>query len=211
MRTSVPLSNYKPQLDGLRAIAVMFVFLHHWTQLGFDLGIIGVQLFFVLSGFLITGILLDLRQSVDSGSQTVGFSLRHFYVRRFLRILPLYYFCLLFFVCLDRFSIRETIVWHSLFLSNVLFFLQGEFHGPFSHFWTLAVEEQFYIFWPWVVLLLPLRFLPRVLVLLIVLSLVVRAALFFGGHVRFAQHSTLVFANFDTLGLGALAGCFARA
>ena len=60
-------SGYKPQLDGLRIIAVTLVFFHHWTTFGHELGIMGVQLFFVLSGFLITGILLGERREIEAG------------------------------------------------------------------------------------------------------------------------------------------------
>jgi peptidoglycan/LPS O-acetylase OafA/YrhL len=195
---------YKPELCGLRALAVVLVFLHHWTSIGCNVGIIGVQLFFVLSGFLITRILLECRHLLDSGVQTAAFSLRQFYLRRILRIFPLYYLCLSAFAGLNVFQLRETLLWHSFYLSNVLFFIRGEFGGLFSHFWSLAVEEQFYFFWPWVVLLVPARFLPAILAVLISASPLVRAALFIGGRENFAQHSTLLFANFDTLGLGAL-------
>ena len=196
---------HMPQLDGLRTLAVSLVFLHHWTELGRGLGIIGVQLFFVLSGFLITGILLRLCASVESGRQSVAFSLRQFYARRFLRIFPLYYACLLLFVAMNRFGIRETAPWHFLYLSNVLFFLQGHFGGSFSHFWSLAVEEQFYLFWPLVVLLTPRARLPWMLGVMILIGPLTRAGIFLSGGEHFAQHSTLLPANLDTLGLGALA------
>ena len=86
------------QLDSLRAIAVAGVLLqHYWlpTYAVAETGAMGVHLFFVLSGFLITGILLKTRAAVDAGAATTGFSLRRFYLRRFLRIFPLYYLVLL--------------------------------------------------------------------------------------------------------------------
>src|SRR5215510_9048834 len=83
------------QLDGLRAIAVLLVCWHHWMpkryHLGLNLGSTGVDLFFVLSGFLITGILLACRRALDEKGQSVAFTARRFYARRFLRIFPLYY------------------------------------------------------------------------------------------------------------------------
>ncbi len=82
-----------PQLDGLRAFAVGAVLLHHFFRLprigGVDFALLGVWLFFVLSGFLITGILLRARDQVDYGGSPSGFVLRQFYIRRFLRIFPL--------------------------------------------------------------------------------------------------------------------------
>lgn len=200
-----------PQLDGLRAIAVILVFLHHWSLPDSGLGIIGVQLFFVLSGFLITRILLELRNTSDTSGQTIRFSLRQFYARRFLRIFPLYYFCLILFVILDRFAIRETAIWHFFYLSNFRFFFLGAFEGPFSHFWTLAVEEQFYLIWPFVVLLAPRRRLPQILVLFIVLAPLTRAAFWATMGQHFASTSTLLPANLDTLGLGALGACWREA
>ena len=204
---AVAWGNWIPQLDGLRTIAVTLVFFHHWTAVGHNLGIIGVQLFFVLSGFLITGILLRERREVETGGQSIGFSIRQFYARRFLRIFPLYYFCLLLFIILGRFEIRKTFLWFFFYLSNVLFCLKGGFSGPFSHFWSLAVEEQFYLFWPLVVLLTPRRRLPPVLLMLILLSPLARAATFLSGHAEFAQTSTMVWANLDTLGMGSLLAC----
>ena len=201
------IRGYMPQLDGLRAIAVTLVFFHHWTTVGHGLGIIGVQLFFVLSGFLITGILLGERREVENGAQSVGFSMRQFYMRRFLRIFPLYYFCLLVFIVLGRFEIRQTFPWHFIYLSNIYFCLRGEFWGPFSHFWSLAVEEQFYLFWPCLVLLASRKRLPAILVALIVLAPITRVITFLSGHENFVQTNTMVWANLDTLGMGALIAC----
>lgn len=200
-------SQWFSQLDGLRAIAVTLVFIHHWTVAGKGVGFIGVQLFFVLSGFLITGILLRERNEVDAGGQTIGFSIKQFYIRRFLRIFPLYYFCLFFCLALGRFEIRHTFFWHFFYLSNVLFFLRNDFFVPFAHFWSLAVEEQFYLFWPWVVLLTPRRWLPSVLVALMAFSPLSRLAVLLSGHPDYVQTSTMVWANFDTLGMGALLAC----
>ncbi len=95
------------QLDGLRAIAVFLVLIQHFVPQGHVLlklitwGTIGVQLFFVLSGFLITRILLDARTRIDCGATTLGFTLRQFHIRRILRIFPVFYVSLL------RESVRE--------------------------------------------------------------------------------------------------------
>ena len=88
-------AHYMPQLDGLRAFAVGAVLIHHFFQParvgGVDFALLGVWLFFVLSGFLITGILLRSRDQVDYSGYPSGFVLRQFYIRRFLRIFPLYF------------------------------------------------------------------------------------------------------------------------
>ncbi|HYS57221.1 MAG TPA: acyltransferase [Burkholderiales bacterium] len=152
-----------PTLDGLRAIAILLVVPHNLNLMVTFGGVahlflavlyrgwIGVQLFFVLSGFLITGILLDARNAPDY--------YRSFFVRRVLRIFPLYYATLLvLFVLLPALGLlpssfkRDTMVElsHWAYFSN----WYGAFHpgeAAVSHFWSLAVEEQFYLLWPFVI------------------------------------------------------------
>ena len=169
-------------LDGLRAIAVGLVLLHHLvplhrivphppgTKVGNvvpPLGYIGVSLFFVLSGFLITRILLAGRERVDAGHTTTPRLLGAFYVRRTLRIFPLYYATLLVLTLLDTGLVRDRIAWHATYTSNWLFSSAAAWSagGSERHFWTLAVEEQFYLLWPWLMLLVPARLLPGALVL----------------------------------------------
>jgi peptidoglycan/LPS O-acetylase OafA/YrhL len=150
---------YVPQLDALRGIAVAAVAYSHWIapqyQFGVRWGTVGVTLFFVLSGYLISGILLNCRAHSDR-----PFALRSFYARRFLRIFPLYYLVLLILVTVNLPPVRQTIFWHLAYLSNFYFLYHGGWHGPISIFWTLAVEEQFYLFWPTVLLFVPKRAVP---------------------------------------------------
>jgi peptidoglycan/LPS O-acetylase OafA/YrhL len=158
------------QLDGLRAFAVALVLGYHFyrpVREYVHLGGIGVRVFFVLSGFLITGILLRSRALRDNGEATAGLALRHFYIRRFLRIFPLYYFALALAWLGNVSATRQEIVWHASYLSNVRFFLvnavdPGRWGGNVGHFWSLAVEEQFYLLWPWVILFAPRRWLPGI-------------------------------------------------
>lgn len=149
------------QLDGLRAIAVLLVCWHHWMpkrwHLGINWGSTGVDLFFVLSGFLITGILLACRRPLEEGRQGVAFTAKRFYIRRFLRIFPLYYAVL---ALASVVLALEPGVLVSLW--TYTFNLYGAWRGMLSgtlvsHFWSLAVEEQFYLVWPWVILLVPRR------------------------------------------------------
>lgn len=153
---------YMPQLDAVRAFAVFAVMTCHLYPSPYtsQAGGQGVTLFFVLSGFLITGILLKCRTYVARGQSRL-FTLRQFYVRRFLRIFPLYYFVLAVLWIIHDPTIRAHPVWHLAYLSNVLESIQAaHLYFPQSsvgHFWSLAVEEQFYLVWPWVVLFLPRR------------------------------------------------------
>jgi len=153
-----------PALDGVRAIAILLVIPHNLNLIVepkgtfaylvvsyLDRGWIGVQLFFVLSGFLITGILLDT-------SDTPGY-LRSFFVRRALRIFPLYYALLLFvFVFLPAAGLFPPSLPRSAGteLSYWLFFANwyGPEHpgqGSMTHLWSLSVEEQFYLIWPFMI------------------------------------------------------------
>ena len=136
-----------PELDGLRAFAFAAVAVHHWRPRHFDFPLVsGVHLFFVLSGFLITGILLDARtRNETSASQGVLPTLRAFYVRRFLRIFPLYYAALAIATWFDVAGLRQSWPWHASYLSNYQIFLKNDWIGLVGHFWTLAVEEQFYL------------------------------------------------------------------
>src|SRR5215475_11338787 len=117
-------THYMPQLDGLRAFAVGAVLIHHFFQParigGVDFALLGVWLFFVLSGFLITGILLRSRDQIDFNGVHTGSVLRQFYLRRVLRIFPLYYLVLFVAAMLDLGDVRNTILWHLSYLSNYL-------------------------------------------------------------------------------------------
>jgi peptidoglycan/LPS O-acetylase OafA/YrhL len=161
-----------PQFDGLRALAVSCVAIAHWITpypLGLPFGAIGVLTFFVLSGFLISGILLD---SWAPGEDESGRwrQLRIFYTRRFLRIFPLYYATLAIAYYLNVESVRETIGVTLTYVTNFHLFLRGDWQGRISHLWSLAVEEQFYLFWPFLVLFLLRRFLLWAIVGLIILA-----------------------------------------
>lgn len=209
MRDSEP--KHLVQLDGLRGIAVVFVLIGHFHPITgpvytlFPWGELGVHLFFVLSGFLITSILLRCRTLVESEQQSSAGAIRQFYIRRFLRIFPLYYATLGILAWLDYPDLRESIGWHLSYLSNYYFIISNSGHGRIAHFWTLAVEEQFYLTWPFLILLLPRRRL-----LPLVVAVIVIAPLF-----RLGVSATLpkeyylarwwaLFANLDTIGMGAL-------
>lgn len=200
--------NYMKQLDGLRALAVLAVLYTHYLPsaywpLNVYWGEYGVQLFFVLSGFLITTILLKCRQNIASKSVTASFTLRRFYIRRFLRIFPLYYAVLIFLALLNISPVRETLIWHIPYLSNVYFFLRGDWHGSVSHLWSLAVEEQFYLIWPFLILCLPQKLLLPTIVIFISSAPTFRLISTIAGLNQFATW-VLAPSCFDTLGLGSL-------
>ena len=153
---------HMPQLDSLRALAFLGVAASHWfsnKNLISLFGGTGVQLFFVLSGFLITGILLEYRRLQEgSGWLTAGSALRTFYARRFLRILPLYYGVIAVTAILNVQPIRTYWPWHAAYVPNFLYAIDKPSSGdPFTHFWSLGVEEQFYFVWPFLIFFAPLR------------------------------------------------------
>ena len=199
-----------PQLDGLRGCAVLFVLIFHLIPRPFDnspLGWMGVRLFFVLSGFLITGILLRARDRVRSGAQGAGFALRQFYTRRVLRIFPIYYLMLLILFAFNAEEVRTKILWHLGYLSNVRFVIDDYFARWVGHFWTLSIEEQFYLVWPVVILFTPRKALLPVLIAAVISGPVYRLAsqLFaFSGMAC----EVLLPACSDTLAAGALMAAF---
>jgi peptidoglycan/LPS O-acetylase OafA/YrhL len=139
---------HKPQLDGLRFLAFLAVFYFHARPGRYFWGPQGVQVFFTLSGFLITRILI-LGESGDLRAD-----LRRFYIRRTLRIFPLYYAVVLGLWL----SVRlDGVGWYLAYLYNVRAFLIRGWGGPVGHFWTLCVEEQFYLLYPLALLMTPPR------------------------------------------------------
>jgi len=155
-------ARYRSEIDGLRAIAVLSVVLYHFGIPGFTGGFVGVDIFFVISGFLIGGILW--REYVETGSVWM----LHFYVRRFRRLAPAFFVMALVvsgvaWLLLLPFEFREfgkTLIASTVYLSNVLFyrgagyFDTGAEEKVLLHTWSLAVEEQFYIFLPVFILVL---------------------------------------------------------
>ena len=163
-----------PALDGLRAVAIAMVVAFHYGFL--DCGWLGVQLFFVLSGFLITRILLEARD------QPFGHYLGRFWRRRALRIFPLYFGYLLLlsavFVATGApAAFRDSAVPLFTYTFNLTRPQLLEGSPAFTHFWSLCVEEQFYLLWPLAVFAVAPRRLPRLVVAMIALAPVARLVL----------------------------------
>ena len=198
---------HAPALDGVRAIAVLLVMLHHaglpYTPFPVDLGLLGVRLFFVLSGFLITGILLDGDDARARGESDVGSLARSFYARRALRLVPVYYGPLLVLVLLDAARVRQDLAWHALYATSFLVARENGWIGIASHFWSLSVEELFYLLWPWLVLATPRRALPWVCATVVAIGPVFRAAGVVHGLGRWTLLYTLPGCT-DPLAIGAL-------
>lgn len=194
---------YIIELDGLRGIAILLVMIYHFSTYKFithnvldraithifKTGWIGVILFFVLSGFLITSILLNSKNS-DHYFST-------FYIKRLLRIFPLYYLylALVFFVIYPLFFdhassveqskmvvAKDAQVWFWFYLANIKEFISGTFFGgSVSHLWSLSIEEQFYVVWPIIVLFFPVKNLKFLSIVLVIIAVILRIVFYFKG------------------------------
>jgi peptidoglycan/LPS O-acetylase OafA/YrhL len=219
------LRGHMPALDGVRGLAILMVLMLHFIGdaspttvfeaaiirvCGF--GMFGVDLFFVLSGFLITGILVD--------SKTSAHYFRNFYARRAVRIFPLYYGilgCVFFLAPMlpalhgpELETLRREQGWAWLYAVNIFSAARGDFTLPYlDHFWSLAVEEHFYLFWPLLVWVCSRAVLVRVSLGVALLSLSARVAL--GPHVSSVALYVLTPFRLDSLCLGAFLAACARA
>jgi peptidoglycan/LPS O-acetylase OafA/YrhL len=199
---------YMPQLDSLRAIAVFGVLIHHFwpaieARLGLTLGLLGVQLFFGLSGFLITGLLLQVRDAVRLGTESFRTAIGRFYARRFLRIGPLFYVTVAIAWIAGIAEVRDSLPWHLAYFSNFYFIRIDDWHGSISHFWSLAVEEQFYLVWPFVCVLAPRRLVLPLLIAVAVLAPTFRYVVIDMGLPWMVSFVTPL-GNCDALAIGAL-------
>tara|TARA_R110002050_G_scaffold200591_1_gene335552 strand:- start:103632 stop:104681 length:1050 start_codon:yes stop_codon:yes gene_type:complete len=203
------MKEYFKQLDGVRFIAVFAVLFAHYVQyqygnfiaLNFPF-VYGVTLFFVLSGFLITRILLQQK------NLPIWRNLKVFYTRRFFRIFPVYYVVLVVLFLLDFEDIRSIWAWLFTYTINIFEAINNTVDvGHFNHFWSLALEEQFYLFWPLIVFLIPLkRFVPITLILIMASIGYKFYLLLYTGN--WVENDVSLFSNFNSLGLGALLAYF---
>ena len=215
---------WMPPLDGLRGLAILMVMLFHYaTELNIhslpqhvvmlvgQFGWTGVDLFFVLSGFLITGILLDSRDAENY--------LSSFYLRRVLRIFPVYYLSLLvafllfpiFLPGIARFSPLPTErIWFFAYLQNWFGLLvNGDRQMLIGHYWSLGIEEQFYMIWPWIVYRNSTKGILKIAIGVSLVSLLLRFVLI-GFHVTPELIYRNTFTRMDALVIGAACTCLLR-
>ena len=189
---------YRAEIDGLRALAVLPVILFHAGFEWFSGGFVGVDVFFVISGYLITTIIIS---EMAEGK----FSIVNFYERRARRILPALFFVMA--VCIpfawyfmlpsQLKGFGDSLISVALFVSNIHFWLGsgyfaiGQAENPLLHTWSLAVEEQFYIFFPLFLLMFWRLGLRRLIILLLIIFLIsfsiANWASFFGWHQKIAS------------------------
>lgn len=165
---------YYQYLDTYRFIAVAQVILFHWLPTyfsGFPFAKLGVDMFFVLSGFLITEILIREKEQISKGKLSLKNALKVFYVRRALRIFPIYYILIVLIFFSGYTILKENVGYFLLYGVNYLIIKQGHWLDMLSHCWSLAVEEQFYLVWPMIILFFPYKYLRFLIPLLIIFSI----------------------------------------
>ena len=201
---------YNKQLDGLRFIAIFSVFIAHWIQwvipstffreLPYGSGVI---LFFVLSGYLITRILLEFRiRNKETGKSNLA-SVKSFYIRRTLRIFPVYYLTIFFLFFLNYDNTRALFSWLVSYTLNIKMAFEQFRVGSFTHFWSLGVEEQFYLFWTFVIVFSPEKYLKQIIFGFIIFSLLFHYYLtYYSPYPQAAAN--LVITNMHKLGVGGL-------
>ena len=220
---------YIPELDGIRGLALLMIFTNHYAGFSGNGTVIaylsgatkslwcGVDLFFVLSGFLITGILLDARGT--------GNYFTKFYARRSLRIFPLYFavlgftfFILPSLIAMTSDSDRRLIAnqgWLWTYTTNFETMVNGRntaFKGDsvwLYHLWSLAIEEQFYLIWPFVIAFVPLHRIRLICWACFIICPLVRVTLGFTSLPTLAAYEA-TFARLDSLTLGSLLALFVR-
>jgi peptidoglycan/LPS O-acetylase OafA/YrhL len=205
---------YIRELDGVRGIAALMVMFFHFFQ-GLStidpvlltikkislFGQTGVSLFFVLSGFLITRILVSTKESEHYFS--------YFYIRRCLRIFPLYYLFLIIFYFLipliSKIPVSELSlqVYYWIYLQDFARTFGWSSSGP-PHFWSLAVEEHFYLFWPFIIYYFDKRKIVYIIISIILVAMFTRIILVYLNYEVFY----FTFSRMDELAIGALLGIF---
>ncbi|MGU3467274.1 acyltransferase family protein [Methylobacterium sp. C33D] len=158
---------YHPKFDGLRALAIIAVMYEHLVKTD-TVGGLGTGLFFCLSGFLITDIILDSRERMTLKPAAV-----QFYWHRFLRLAPPFYLAIAVCLALGVGGSHRTLLANAFYVANINMFATSDFNES-GHFWTLSVEEQFYLLWFPVAMLAPVRRIPAILIALIIASLLSR-------------------------------------
>jgi peptidoglycan/LPS O-acetylase OafA/YrhL len=172
-------NKYLIQLDGLRTFAVAMVIFCHYAafsaihSLNVFLGSAGVNLFFVLSGFLITSILISNKESQKTEGYSNWFAVKQFYVRRFLRIFPLYYLVIIVGFLIDTPGCRANIVALATYTTNWTQPHQGDLLS-YAHMWSLCVEEQYYIIFPIIFIFLNSKHIKKLIVGMIVIAVISR-------------------------------------
>ena len=197
---------YSPHLDGLRALAVLGVLFEHFDMPMPDLircGPLSVRFFFVLSGYFITLSLWKVKDEIREQRNGTFWPVGKFYLSRLLRIGPPFYLALLIGAIFGIDEVRTNFFWLATFQANNYIAYVGHWPEAISHFWSLAVQEQFYVIWPLVILTLPRRWFLPTMAAFIVFGLGFRLYCVATNTSMFIRWVTL-FGCIDSFAVGAL-------
>jgi peptidoglycan/LPS O-acetylase OafA/YrhL len=196
---------YFSQLDGVRFLAVALVLIDHWMaeRLIIPLGPLGVTMFFLLSGFLITRILIQSKIKDDLQGRSHWFSVKQFIIRRSIRIFPIYFLAIFVLYYFNVPPVRDTIWWCITYSTNFYIAINSHWMGTIDHLWSLAVEEQYYLFFPYLILFFAKSNYQKILISMIILSVLLRLYFFINGNEWMVQY-VLMPTCLDSFGLGGL-------
>lgn len=206
MDNQLVTKNYYSSIDGLRALCFLSVLLFHCEINGFQLGWAGVIVFFTISGFLITEILINSKQSQSY--------FKNFYIRRILRIFPIYYIVIvgvIFIFIVYKKSIPNNLIYQITYTQNMTWIFTNhvsDLQPMLAHTWTLAIEEQFYLVFPFMIWLIPTKHIPKLCALLIIFGISFRILMVLLNNDTAA--AILLFSQIDTLALGAALTCYKK-
>lgn len=201
---------YIIQIDGLRCFAVLSVIISHYLITDSSSEFIkkipfgsGVNLFFVISGYLITAILLNKKQDIENQTTTLLKEIKNFFVKRTLRIFPIYYIVILFLFIFNYNEIKDYSIYLITYTTNIYMTFHNTYIGNKTHLWSLAVEEQFYLIWPFIIFFTKRKYFLPIILSLIVLSLC--SKYYFLNYTPYQLGANAFLTScFDSLGMGAL-------
>jgi peptidoglycan/LPS O-acetylase OafA/YrhL len=204
-------SVYFNQLNGLRFIAILFVLLEHWLPdlIHFPTGHLGVVIFFVLSGFLITRILIINANDNEKSNFSKFQKIIHFVIRRALRIFPIYFLVIFLGIIFNIEPIRKLFPWFIFYVPNLYIIIHKHWIGVWDHFWTLAVEEQYYLFSPFILFSISSNQYVKLLLGMICLGFISRLSFFLFLPDNYVEANWFVnyvnpISALDSFGLGGL-------
>lgn len=171
---------YFKQLNGIRFIAVFLVLLDHWLvpYLPIPLGHLGVVIFFVLSGFLITRILFANKDEIENLKLSAWPKLIRFIYRRSLRIFPIYFILLCIGCFLNLSNFKNVWPWLLTYTPNIYIMIKGQWLGIWDHLWSLAVEEQYYLIFPYFILFFNKKKYVKIFFSMIIIGILSRVLFF---------------------------------
>jgi len=200
---------YFSQLDGIRFLAVSLVLIDHWLaeRNVLPFGPLGVTMFFVLSGFLITRILIQSKLKDDRTGRSHWFSVKQFIIRRSIRIFPIYFIAIFVLYAFNVPPVRDTILWCLSYSTNIYIATKQTWMGTIDHLWSLAVEEQYYLVFPYLILFLPTKHYLKILIGMVFLSVILRLGFYFNSSPWMVQY-VLMPTCLDSFGLGGILAYF---